>query len=447
MRAVLMVDDDATGRRVAVFNLRKAGFEVDEAADGEAALALYDPARHGAVVTDLKMPRRDGMSLLKALLRRTPGLPVVVITAYGSVDRAVDAMQAGAWDFLEKPFGRERLTVTVRRALEAAALREDNRRLKAAAIERPIIAESAAMRAALKQADRVAAASIPVLITGESGTGKELFARRIHARSARVGGPFVAVNCAAIPAELLESEMFGHRKGAFSGAVRERPGRFRRADGGTLFLDEVGDMPAALQAKLLRALEEGTIDVVGDDEPVRVDVRVVSATNQDLPARIAGGGFRQDLYYRLAGFELSLPPLRERPEDVLPLAQAFLEAADPGRDLALPAEVARALEGRDWPGNVRELRSACDRLALLADSGEVSAEHLPPTSGGRLDPVDEDWPALVPSELGLLDIEVLVITHALRRCGWNLSEASRRLKVPRHILAYRVEKHGIVRQD
>ena len=445
MSGVLMVDDDATGRRVAVFNLRKAGFEVDEAADGEAALAAFDPARHGVVVTDLKMPKLDGLSLLKALLRQASSLPVVVITAYGSVDRAVDAMQAGAWDFLEKPFGRDRLTVTVRRALEAARLREDNRRLMAAAVERPIIAESEAMRAILQQADRVAGADIPVLITGESGTGKELIARRLHARSPRVGGPFVAVNCAAIPAELLESEMFGHRKGAFSGADRARPGRFRRASGGTLFLDEVGDMPAALQAKLLRALEEGVVDVVGEDEPVRVDVRVVSATNQELAASIREGRFRQDLYYRIAGFELPLPPLRERPGDIAPMARAFLEAAASGRDLALPDEVVAALVARDWPGNVRELKSACERLALLADSDRVRAAHLPPVRGAAVEAADEDWPSRVPPELGLLDIEARVILHALSQCGWNLSEAARRLKVPRHILAYRVEKHGLVR--
>ena len=440
---VLLVDDDPTGRKVAVYNLARAGLDVDEAADGAEALRRFDPSRHAVIVTDLKMPRLDGFGLLEAVHARAPDVPVIVVTAHGNVDAAVDAMRAGAWDFLEKPFGRERLEISVRRALEAARLRADNQRLRAkAGVERPVIASpDSPMQDALRMADRVAGSTATVLITGESGTGKELVARRVHARSGRGQGPFVAVNCAAIPGELLESEMFGHTRGAFTGAVRAREGRFRRAHSGSLFLDEVAELPLELQARLLRVLEEGQVDVVGDDRPVAVDVRVISATNQDLGERVASGQFRADLYYRLNALEIQVPALRERPADIPLLARAFLDDLA-GRDLALPDDVIAALRARRWPGNVRQLRNAVERLALLAPGDAVRRVDLPPEGGL---PASGGWLDQLPPGLSLVDLEAQVIAHTLRRCGGNLSQAARELGVPRHVLSYRLQKYGITR--
>ena len=328
---VLFIDDDATGREIAAHNLRRAGFAVELAADGGQGLEAFDPRHHDVVITDLKMPRIDGMAVLRGVRDRSPDTPVLVITAYGSMEIGVEAMRAGAYDVVAKPFHREQLELTVRRAAEKAALTADKRRLERllAGVERPIVVRSEAMTQLLATLDRVAARDATVLISGESGTGKELLARRVHARSPRGAGPFVAVSCAALPRELLESELFGHERGAFTGATRAREGRFRRAHGGTLFLDEVGELPTELQGKLLRVLQERTVDVLGRDEPVPVDVRVVAATNRDLRAMVAEGAFREDLYFRLAVVELTVPALRERMEDLEPQVEHFVGGAPP----------------------------------------------------------------------------------------------------------------------
>lgn len=438
MSRILLIDDDATGRRVAVHNLTRAGLLVDDAADGAEGLAAFDPERHSVVVTDLKMPGVDGMSVLATLSAQAPGVPVLVVTAFGDVDKAVEAMRAGAWDFIEKPFSRDRLELAVRRALEAASLRRENDRLRQG-VERPMVAASEAMRAVLKLVDRAAPRALPALITGESGVGKELVARRLHARSGR-RGPFVAVNCAALPSELLESELFGHTRGAFTGAGKAREGRFRRASGGTLFLDEVGELPAALQTKLLRVLEEGLVDVVGADDPISVDVRVVAATNQDVEAQIAEGSLREDLFFRLAAVRIEVPPLRARKADIGPLAERFLCSAA-GAELSLPDEVRKELLTRPWPGNVRELRNAVERMVMLADGVEFRAADLPRPralrSSGR------SWLEEIPEELSLVDVEAAVIVHALDKHDGNVSAAARALRVPRHILVYRIEKYGL----
>ena len=275
------------------FNLRRARYEVDTAPDGEQGLAAFDPKLHDLVITDLRMPGIDGLDVLRAVKARAPETPVLVITAYGNVDTAVEAMKAGAYDFVGKPFQRDHLLLTVERALESRRLREEvhELRIRAGGVERPIVFESEAMQRVLEIADRVAPTPATVLVTGETGTGKELVARRIHARSARAEGPFVAVSCAAVPSELIESELFGHEKGSFTGAAKARTGRFRQAEGGTLFLDEIGELPLALQGKLLRVLQERVVDVVGGDEPVAVDVRVIAATHQDLAERVRRASF------------------------------------------------------------------------------------------------------------------------------------------------------------
>ena len=447
---VLFVDDDRSGRELSRFNLEDAGYEVDLAGDGREALAIFSAERHDLVVTDLRMPVVSGMDLVARVRARSPEVPVVVITAHGNVETAVEAMRAGAYDFIEKPFSRDILLHAVGRAAEHRRLALENRRLriKAAGVEREIAYASAAIGELLGTADRVARSEASVLITGESGTGKELIARRLHSRSDRGEGPFVAVNCAAMPADLLESELFGHEKGAFTGASKGRTGRFRRADGGTLFLDEVGELPLPLQGKLLRVLQERVVDVVGSDQPVPVDVRVVSSANRDLAAGIAEGTFREDLFYRLDVVGLHVPALRERPKDIEVLARHFVAQAARDRELVIPPAVMDELRSRPWPGNVRELENACERLVILCDGEELRLCDLPPAD--RAAPAspaagDARWPPMPPEGLSLVDLELEVIERALTMNGWNVSRTATYLRIPRHVLAYRIEKYGLQR--
>ncbi len=435
--SILLVDDDPTILEVGAYNLRKSGLVVEVAENGADALARFDPARHQLVITDLSMPEVDGMELMVALHKRVPGLPVVMVTAHGSIDRAVAAMQAGAWSFIEKPFARDQLTLVAARALETARLRADNKRLRS--VERPILGSSAEMQRTLERVDRVAASSASVLVIGESGTGKELVARRIHARSTRSDRPFVAVNCAAIPGELLEAELFGHAKGAFTGAISARPGRFRSAHGGTLFLDELGEMPLAVQGKLLRVLQEGQVDVVGSDHPVSVDVRVVAATNQDLDAMVQAKAFRSDLLFRLDVVRVQVPALRERSDDIPLLVQSFLEELSP-RALIFSDAAMVSLKKRLWPGNVRELRNLVERVSILAPGPIIEPRDLAP---GDRPQQSSAWLDQLPEGISLVDVEAQLIAHVLVKESWNVSQAARRLGVPRHILAYRIQKYGI----
>ncbi len=450
---ILFIDDDRSGREVALFNLRKAGYEVTAASDGQEGLAAFAAGSFDLVVTDVKMPGISGIDVLRRVRGRSPDVPVLVITAFGNVETAVTAMKEGAYDFIGKPFHRDQLLLAVGKALDHRRLSTEIRELKirASGVGRDIVCASPAMRKVLEVADRVAGTDATVLVTGESGTGKEAVARRIHVMSPRAEAPFVAVNCAAIPGELLESELFGHARGAFTGAVRERAGRFRQAAGGTLFLDEIGEMPLPLQAKLLRVLQEKVVDAVGADKPVPVDVRIVVATNRDLPERIRDGTFREDLYYRLNVVELRVPPLRERPEDIPPLVDRFMRELAQGRELTVPPPVMEELASRAWPGNVRELKNACERMAILCRGAEVSLEDLPPRppvqrpAGGAGDGAADEWPPLPPGGLSLVDLEKRVIERALRLKGGNITQAAAYLRIPRHVLVYRIEKFGIRR--
>jgi len=363
----------------------------------------------------------------------------------------VAAMKEGAYDFIGKPFHRDQLLLAVSKALDRRRLATEVRelRIRASGVGRDVVSVSAAMRRLLEVADRVAATLATVLITGESGTGKEVLARRIHVRSPRAEGPFVAVNCAAIPAELLESELFGHARGAFTGAVRDRTGRFRQASGGTLFLDEVVEIPPALQGKLLRALQERVVDAVGADAPVPVDVRILAATNRDLRARIRDGSFREDLYYRLNVVELAVPPLRERTDDIPPLVERFVSEFAGGREITVPAAVVAELSRRPWPGNVRELKNACERMVILCRGEEVSVDDLPPAPGrsgaATAEDVSASFPPLPAEGLSLVDLEKRVIEGALRMKGGNITQAALFLRIPRHILVYRIGKYGLRR--
>ena len=444
---ILFIEDDRAGRELGEFNLKKAGYRVDTAANGEEGLRLFSPDEHALVVTDLKMPGVGGLEVLRQVKGRSPETPVVLITAYASVDSAVEAMKEGALDFIGKPFKRDHLLLTVRRALEGSRLRREVRELRISnsGVERPIIHTSEIMRRTLEIAQRLAATDATVLIRGESGTGKELIARYIHVRSDRAQGPFVPVNLAAMPADLLEAELFGHERGAFTGAVSARAGRFRQAHGGTLLLDEVGELPGALQGKLLRVLQERVVDVLGSDVPREVDVRIIAATNRDLETEVREGRFREDLYYRLNVVDVEVPPLSARKEDVEVLARHFIALHSGGRELEVPDDVIEELRGRAWPGNVRQLENACRRMVALAPGGSVRTEDLPGGPAATPEEAHEEI-ALPPEGLSLLDLERRIIERVLAMKGGNVSAAAAYLGVPRHVLAYRMEKYGIARK-
>jgi two-component system nitrogen regulation response regulator NtrX len=379
---VLIVDDEASIRRSLAGILSDEGFEPSEAADGEAALAkLRGDASLDLVLLDIAMPGRDGVSVLEEIQRSHPGVPVVMMSGHGTIETAVRATQLGAFDFLEKPLSIEKLLLTLRHALERSQLERENRRLRAEAMRaHEILAESAVMQK-LKEQIRIAAPTNGwVLITGENGTGKELVARQVHVQSRRADQPFVEVNCAAIPEELIESELFGHEKGAFTGAIAQKRGKFELADRGTLFLDEIADMSLRTQAKILRILQEHKFERVGGTETIEVDARVIAATNRSLEKAIQGGTFREDLYYRLNVIPFHVPSLRERREDIPVLARAFAAefCADSGvrpKEIA-PAALA-ALQAYHWPGNVRELRNLIERLVLLTPGPRIERDDLP----------------------------------------------------------------------
>jgi two-component system NtrC family response regulator len=450
---ILFIDDDKAGREVAFFNLRRAGYEITPAEDGQEGLSLFSPEKFDLVITDVKMPGISGIEVLRRIKKQAPEIPVLVITAFGNVETAVEAMKNGAYDFIGKPFQRDQLLLSVERAIDRRRLATEVRelRIRVSGVEREIVGSSYAMKRLLEIVDRVSRTDAGILITGESGTGKEAIARRIHVHSHKAEGPFGAVNCAAIPGELLESELFGHARGAFTGAVKDRIGRFRQAQGGTLFLDEIGEIPLPLQAKLLRALQEKVVDSVGGDAPIPVDVRIVAATNKDLQSRIRAGSFREDLYYRLNVVEIHVPPLRERPEDVPALVLHFVGELAEGRDLTVPLRVMEELKLRPWPGNVRELKNACERMVILCDGNEVSLEDLPALSDrvgpGKASMIGNggDLPSLPPEGISLVDLEKKVIESALRIKNGNMTQAAAFLRIPRHVLIYRLEKYGIRR--
>ncbi len=379
---VIVVDDEERMASVIATALGRAGYECATCSSGAAALKEVDQRGADAVVTDLKMPEMGGMELLRELRARRASLPVILITAHGSVPSAVAAMREGAFDYVTKPFDNDELRAVVARALELTRLERENRYLRQEVAGRyapaEVVAESPRSRELLDLVRRVAPSRSTVLIQGESGTGKELVARLLHYWSDRVGRAFVAVNCKAFAEGVLESELFGHEKGSFTGAVAARAGCFERADGGTLFLDEIGETTADFQAKLLRVLQEGEVLRVGGTEPRRVDARVVAATNRPLRAEVEAGRFREDLFFRLNVIPIQLAPLRERGEDVLPLAQRFLErhGREAGRRLALTAAAEQALARHSWPGNVRELENAIERAVVLARGEAIGPDDL-----------------------------------------------------------------------
>ena len=447
--SVLLVEDEAAQRRLIADILAREGHEVREAGTVDEALAAIDERVPDLILCDWRMPGRDGGELLDEVRSRSLGCAFVVMTAYGSIAHAVDAVRRGADDYLGKPFEREALLLAVKRVLRTRRLERENVALREVLREGDsygeLLGRSEPMLKLYRTIEKVAATDATVLVVGESGTGKELVARTLHGASRRSNGPFVAVNCAAIPETLIESELFGHEKGSFTGAHRRREGRFEEADGGTLLLDEIASMPLPLQASLLRVLQERRLTRVGGSGEVEVDVRVVAASNRDLPALVAEGGFREDLFYRLNVVPIELPPLRDRLEDVPMLAASFLEQASArhGIEMAsLSPAVLRALMEHGWPGNVRELANVVERLVLLAEDGRVNLDDLPAevrNAGGG-----QDCPFRLPAE-GLVwdEVEADLLRQALERSQGNRAAAARLLGLGYKALLYRLEKHGM----
>src|SRR5919205_1360230 len=457
MPDILLVEDKESLRRVLRLTLESAGYSVSEAEDARAAAQALARGPFRLVLTDLRMPHGSGLDVLRASKATDADVPVVLMTAYGSIDEAVQAMKDGAHDFLQKPVDSNHLLLLVERALEQVRLRTENVLLREEWSRRygfpRIIGESDAIKRAVSETQRVATTDTTVLLLGESGTGKELFARAVHHLSPRRTGAFVAINCAAIPETLIENELFGHERGAFTGATERRPGKFELASGGTVFLDEVGELPLSAQGKLLRAIEEKVVDRIGGRAPVPVDVRIVAATNRDLQSAADAGEFRRDLYFRLAVFPVRVPPLRERGDDVLLLARHF--AAQLGRELrkreaTLTDEALEALRAHTWPGNVRELENAIERACILADSTALTPADLGlarAAGGEKVEEVaagfDTSGTLAEAADRAVRSVERRKIADALRAAEGNKTRAAEALGVSYKTLLTKIKDYEL----
>jgi two-component system NtrC family response regulator len=450
---ILVVDDDDSLRRVMEVRLQQEGYTVSVAASGEEALDLLSEEPIDLVLSDVRMPALSGLDLLKAIHTQQPETIVILMTAYATIESAVEAVKAGAYDYITKPVGVDELRLLLSRALEHRSLRQEVYLLRSSLNSRfgfeSIIGKSPALMKVLDTAIRAARSSATVLIQGETGTGKELLAKAIHFNSERKEMPFIAINCGAIPKDLIESELFGHVKGSFTGAITHKIGRVEMADGGTLFLDEVGDMSPELQVKLLRLIQSGATEKIGATAPTTVDVRIVAATHQPLLELTKSGGFREDLYYRLSVIPLTLPPLRNRREDIGELVTFFLEknkAKHCRPQLTLPDSIRRYFLSYPWPGNVRELENTMERLVVLARGDQITYEDLPQTLR-KAQPGLGEVPFNLPSDgVDLTELEKNVLIQALIRNDWNQTRTARFLNLSRKTLLYRMGKFGITRQ-
>jgi two-component system nitrogen regulation response regulator NtrX len=450
-RHVMVVDDEQNIRRSLGLILEGAGYRVTAC---ESVARFHSERRKGRAdlyLLDLRLPDGNGIDVLRALRESDDATPVVMISGHGTIRDAVDATRNGAFDFLEKPLARDRVLLVARHAIERSDLQRENQRFRELVGDAPkMIGRSAAFRQAVEQATQVARSDVSVLLTGESGTGKELLAAHVHHESPVAPGPFVKVNCAAIPTELVESELFGHEKGAFSGAVSQRRGRFELADGGTIFLDEVGDLHEASQAKLLRILQDGELQRVGGEQSIHVNVRIISATNRKLDDLVAGGGFRQDLFYRLSVVPIRVPALRERPEDIADLAVYFLAdfcARNNVRPRALDADVVPKLQQYAWPGNIRELRNTIERMAILTPGERITAESIPVEIRSPESRFSSGAARAAGGLQGIRDsAERERIRQALDQTDWNVSGAARLLGTERTSLHKRLRALGLKRR-
>ena len=450
---ILIVEDEDRLRRVIELQLRSAGYEIEMAATAELAMAAAE--RADMILTDLRLPGMDGLAFIAQLRLRQITAPVVVMTAFSSVETAVEAMKAGAQDFLPKPFSMDHLITVVAKALEVRSLRTENRQLReqlgAKYDVSSIVGSSEGMREVLGMVQRVAPTRATVLLVGESGVGKDLIARAIHYQSPRRDKPFVKINCTAIPESLMESELFGYEKGAFTGAVAAKPGKFEQADTGTVFLDEIGDVPMAVQVKLLRILQERELERLGSNRTKQIDVRIIAATNVDLKVALEQGTFREDLFYRLNVMPIRIPPLRERAEDIPVLAGRFLRKAAETHELpvdAMSAEAIARLVAFPWPGNVRQLENVIERSVLLSAGGRLEAADIKlDVLAGRAStsaaPVGGGPVTFVPDGMTLDEFEQSILREALRRAAGNKSQAARMLGLTRNALRYRLTQMGI----
>jgi len=461
VETILVVDDEKNYLLVMATLLTEQGYEVLTAESGEKALGLVKSAVMDLVLTDMKMPRMDGIELLSRVKQSQPDLPVIVMTAFGTVERAVEAMRKGAFDYITKPFRNEELMMTIRKALEMSRLVRENRELNLALRQRygfgGIIGKSKLMLEIFRLVEKVANTRANVLVTGESGTGKELIAKAIHYSGPRSQGPFVAVNCSALAETLLESELFGHEKGAFTDAHVTRKGRFELSHKGTLFLDEIGDMPGSLQAKLLRVLQERKFERVGGSETIETDVRVIAATNQDLKREVKAGRFREDLFYRLNVVRIHVPPLRERTDDLPLLVTHFIKkysAENDKLDLKVSPEALRRVYAYPWPGNVRELENAVERAVILCSGDTIQAEDLPEdlsksegAEQGLTLEQDIDVEAFIPPPLGLNEaleaVEKGLLHRAMRRANNVQSHAAKLLGIKKNVMQYKIKKYSL----
>lgn len=451
-RRILVIDDEQGIRAALGQLLEYEGYEVHTVANATDGIAEYQKWRPHLVFLDVKMAGIDGMEALKKLRELDPAATVVMISGHATIRTAVEATQAGAYEILEKPLDTDRILVMLRNALSHLDLQEENARLKQS-IEAPfeIVGKTPVMRALMEKIEKVASTPARVLITGENGTGKELVARALHRMSPRAGKPFVEVNCAAIPGELIESELFGHMKGSFTGAISDRAGKFESANKGTLFLDEIGDMSLAAQAKVLRVLQDNVITRIGSSKPISVDVRVIAATNKTLESEIAAGKFREDLYYRLNVVPIHVPPIRERREDIPILAQYFaatLSAREGIPPRTFTPDALERLTSLDWPGNVRELRNTVERLLILAPDSQISARDIDRLAGQRA--LDDAGLATLTQCRTFEEFkdaaERAFLLNKLREFDWNVSETARAVEMPRSNLYKKIERYSLSRE-
>jgi two-component system, NtrC family, nitrogen regulation response regulator NtrX len=451
---ILVIEDEEKQRRVVGLHLAAADYEVKGAGTAEEGWKLAGDV--DLILTDLKLPGMDGLALLEKLKAQNSHTPVIVMSAFSTVENAVEAMKRGAVDFLPKPFSLDHLSVVVEKALEVSKLRDENRELREALGERykfeNIIGVSPAMQDIFATIMRVAPTRATVLLAGESGVGKDMIARAIHQHSPRKDRPFVKINCTAIPENLMESELFGYEKGAFTGAVGSKPGRFELADAGTLFLDEIGEIPVEMQVKLLRVLQESEFERVGGIKTIKVDVRLVTATNRDLQKEVAGGAFREDLFYRLNVVPIHVPPLRERREDIPSLVAHFVNVLTNREGVAprtMASEAVQRLAQLDWPGNVRELRNTIERLLILSSGPRITADDVTRLVGAR-DPEQAGLGSLLECktfEEFKHAAERAFLLAKLREYDWNVSETARGLDMPRSNLYKKIERYGLTRES
>jgi DNA-binding NtrC family response regulator len=449
---ILIVEDDDGLRQITQVQLEREGYEASSADSAEGAIPILEKTPQQLVIADLNLPGMSGLDLLKRIRMEYPETAVIVMTAFGTVRTAVEAMRAGAYDYIAKPVGPYELKAVVRRSLDHHRLLHEVQVLRSALDRKygfeAIIGSSETLLASLDLAARMASTDATVLISGETGTGKELVAKAIHMRSSRRDRPFTAINCGAIPRELLESELFGHLRGSFTGAMTHKKGKVEMADGGTLLLDEIGEMPLDVQVRILRLIQEREIEKIGATSPTKVDVRIIAATHRNLPMMVKQGLFREDLYYRLLVVPIQLPALRERPGDIDELVQHFFvrcRAKHTRPDLTMQPELLHYFQQYEWPGNVRELENAIERMVLLARGNELTASDLPDFLRPKVAEVETSAPAVAAPEhaASLQEMEKQMILQALKECRGNQTQAARHLGISRRTLAYRLEKYGI----